>query len=87
MYMYVCACDVRLLVALLTESQSPTAIAVAAHDLGEYVRYYPRGKRLNAHTPLKSIQSFTFTESFAFLGKKSFICNFFLTTYHHSSCS
>ena len=36
----------RLLVAILKESQNLTAIAVAAHDLGEYVRYYPRGKRL-----------------------------------------
>ena len=35
----------RLLVSVLEESQSPQAIAVAAHDLGEYVRYYPRGKR------------------------------------------
>ena len=35
----------RLLVAILKESQNVTAIAVAAHDLGEYVRYYPRGKR------------------------------------------
>ncbi len=34
-----------MLVAVLTESQSLTAVAVAAHDLGEYVRYYPRGKR------------------------------------------
>ena len=30
---------------ILKESQSAVAIAVAAHDLGEYVRYYPRGKR------------------------------------------
>ena len=30
---------------ILQESQSAVAIAVAAHDLGEYVRYYPRGKR------------------------------------------
>ena len=35
----------RLLVAILRESQNPTAIAVASHDLGEYVRYYPRGKK------------------------------------------
>ena len=35
----------RLLVTILQESQNPVAIAVAAHDLGEYVRYYPRGKR------------------------------------------
>ena len=35
----------RTLVVILQESQSAVAIAVAAHDLGEYVRYYPRGKR------------------------------------------
>ena len=35
----------RLLVTILQESQNPVAIAVAAHDLGEYVRYYPRGKK------------------------------------------
>jgi V-type H+-transporting ATPase subunit H len=35
----------RTLVLILQESQSAVAIAVAAHDLGEYVRYYPRGKR------------------------------------------
>jgi len=36
----------RLLVSILEESQNPTAIAVASHDMGEYVRYYPRGKRM-----------------------------------------
>ena len=41
----VCVCVCRTLVTILQESQSPVAIAVAAHDLGEYVRYYPRGKR------------------------------------------
>lgn len=35
----------RTLVVILQESPSAVAIAVAAHDLGEYVRYYPRGKR------------------------------------------
>jgi V-type H+-transporting ATPase subunit H len=35
----------KTLVVILQESQSAVAIAVAAHDLGEYVRYYPRGKR------------------------------------------
>ena len=35
----------RTLVSVLNESQNPVAIAVAAHDLGEYVRYYPRGKK------------------------------------------
>lgn len=35
-----------LLTTLLQESQNPVVIAVAAHDLGEYVRYYPRGKKV-----------------------------------------
>ena len=35
----------RTLVGVLEETQNPVAIAVAAHDLGEYVRYYPRGKK------------------------------------------
>ena len=35
----------RLLVAILEGSQNPIAIAIASHDLGEYVRYYPRGKK------------------------------------------
>ena len=34
----------RLLVSILQESNNPVVIAVASHDLGEYVRYYPRGK-------------------------------------------
>ena len=35
----------RMLVTILQGSQNPVAIAVAVHDLGEYVRYYPRGKK------------------------------------------
>jgi len=35
----------RKLVAVLKETKSTMALAVAAHDLGEYVRYYPRGKK------------------------------------------
>ena len=33
----------RLLVEIL-RSQNLVSVAVAAHDLGEYVRFYPRGK-------------------------------------------
>lgn len=30
---------------LLLESDDPLIVTVAAHDLGEYVRHYPRGKQ------------------------------------------
>ena len=36
---------VRILTRLLEVSDDPQVIAVAAHDVGEYVRHYPRGKR------------------------------------------
>jgi len=36
----------RLLVSILEESSSPLAVSVACFDVGEYVRYYPRGKKL-----------------------------------------
>jgi V-type H+-transporting ATPase subunit H len=29
---------------LLNESQAPVTLAIAAHDVGQYVRFYPRGK-------------------------------------------
>ena len=35
----------RILTRLLEVSDDPQVIAVAAHDVGEYVRHYPRGKR------------------------------------------
>lgn len=35
---------IKILVGLLQSSTDPTVLAVAAHDIGEYVRYYPRGK-------------------------------------------
>lgn len=40
--LFVC---VRILTRLLEVSDDPQVIAVAAHDVGEYVRHYPRGKR------------------------------------------
>lgn len=36
---------IRILTRLLEVSDDPQVIAVAAHDIGEYVRHYPRGKR------------------------------------------
>uniref|UniRef100_A0A8C9TZ34 V-type proton ATPase subunit H n=1 Tax=Scleropages formosus TaxID=113540 RepID=A0A8C9TZ34_SCLFO len=38
--------DLRILTRLLEVSEDPQVIAVAAHDIGEYVRHYPRGKRV-----------------------------------------
>ncbi|TNN78795.1 V-type proton ATPase subunit H [Liparis tanakae] len=36
----------KILTRLLEVSDDPQVIAVAAHDIGEYVRHYPRGKRV-----------------------------------------
>ncbi|KAL6084901.1 hypothetical protein STEG23_008576, partial [Scotinomys teguina] len=36
----------RILTKLLEVSDDPQVLAVAAHDVGEYVRHYPRGKRV-----------------------------------------
>ena len=35
----------RLLIGLLSESNDATVLAVAAHDLGQYVKFYDRGKK------------------------------------------
>nr|XP_025121199.1 V-type proton ATPase subunit H isoform X2 [Bubalus bubalis] len=37
---------VLILTKLLEVSDDPQVLAVAAHDVGEYVRHYPRGKRV-----------------------------------------
>lgn len=34
----------KILISLLESSKDPLVMSVAAHDLGEYVRHYPRGK-------------------------------------------
>ncbi|XP_012516844.1 PREDICTED: V-type proton ATPase subunit H [Propithecus coquereli] len=36
----------KILTKLLEVSDDPQVLAVAAHDVGEYVRHYPRGKRV-----------------------------------------
>lgn len=36
---------IRILIRLLNESTDPTVLAVAAHDLGQYVKHYERGKK------------------------------------------
>jgi V-type H+-transporting ATPase subunit H len=35
----------RILVALLQQSQDPTVLAVAAHDVGQYIKHYDLGKK------------------------------------------
>lgn len=36
----------RILIKLLKESSDATVLAVAAHDIGQYVKHYERGKKL-----------------------------------------
>ncbi|CAL1542187.1 unnamed protein product [Lymnaea stagnalis] len=36
----------KMLIRLLDTSKDPLVLSVAAHDIGEYVRYYPRGKNV-----------------------------------------
>ncbi|XP_076437697.1 V-type proton ATPase subunit H-like [Babylonia areolata] len=36
----------RILVRLLETSRDALVLSVAAHDIGEYIRYYPRGKNI-----------------------------------------
>ncbi|TCD68244.1 H(+)-transporting V1 sector ATPase subunit H [Steccherinum ochraceum] len=38
--------QLKTLIRLLSESQDPTVLAVAAHDLGQYVKHYERGKKI-----------------------------------------
>ncbi|PFH47166.1 hypothetical protein AMATHDRAFT_152781 [Amanita thiersii Skay4041] len=40
--------QLRILMRLLKESNDPTVLAVAAHDVGQYVKHYERGKKLVA---------------------------------------
>ena len=35
----------RMLLRLLEQSKEPLVLCVAAHDIGEYVRHYPHGKK------------------------------------------
>ena len=37
--------QLQLLVRLLKESQDAVILAVAAHDIGQYVKHYERGKK------------------------------------------
>jgi V-type H+-transporting ATPase subunit H len=43
----------RILIGLLKNAEDPVVLAVAAHDLGQYVKHYDRGKRyVFCFTPL-----------------------------------
>lgn len=35
----------RILIRLLSDSSDPTVLAVASHDIGQYVKHYERGKK------------------------------------------
>jgi hypothetical protein len=35
----------RILIRLLNESADPIVLAVAVHDIGQYVKHYERGKK------------------------------------------
>jgi len=37
--------QLRILIKLLYESADPTVLAVAVHDVGQYVKHYERGKK------------------------------------------
>ncbi|GAB6023867.1 hypothetical protein CHUAL_008605 [Chamberlinius hualienensis] len=37
---------IKILIHLLESSPDPVVLSVAAHDIGEYVRHYPRGKHV-----------------------------------------
>ncbi|CDO69013.1 hypothetical protein BN946_scf184834.g20 [Trametes cinnabarina] len=36
----------KILIRLLNESNDPTVLAVASHDIGQYVKHYERGKKI-----------------------------------------
>jgi V-type H+-transporting ATPase subunit H len=38
-------CPLRRLIELLRSSHDSVVLAVAAHDLGQYVKYHERGKK------------------------------------------
>lgn len=45
----------KILISLLDTSKDPLVMSVAAHDLGEYVRHYPRGKLVTESLGGKSL--------------------------------
>ncbi|KAG8986902.1 H(+)-transporting V1 sector ATPase subunit H, partial [Tulasnella sp. 427] len=53
--------QLKVLVKLLKESTDPVVLAVAAHDVGQYVKYYERGKKtlsdLGAKTRVMELMS------------------------------
>jgi V-type H+-transporting ATPase subunit H len=53
----------KILIQLLEMSKDPQILAVAAHDIGQYVRFYPRGKltleKLKGKTPIMKLMTHT----------------------------
>ncbi|XP_076809190.1 V-type proton ATPase subunit H-like isoform X2 [Clavelina lepadiformis] len=45
----------KILTSLMETSQDPDILAVATHDIGEYVRHYPRGKKVIDQLGLKQL--------------------------------
>ena len=46
----------RILIRLLNESNDATVLAVASHDLGQYVKHYERGKKCVICVPLTPLR-------------------------------
>jgi len=46
LFILLCVPAYRILVRLLKDSDNPTVLAVAVHDIGQYVKHYERGKKL-----------------------------------------
>ncbi|KAH6918818.1 hypothetical protein BKA70DRAFT_30168 [Coprinopsis sp. MPI-PUGE-AT-0042] len=46
--------QLKVLISLLRQSNDPVVLAVAAHDVGQYVKYYERGKKIVADLGGKS---------------------------------
>ena len=52
---------VRTLIKLLNDSQDPVVLAVAVHDLGQYIKHYKQGKKyVLSGSPLPPALSFFF---------------------------
>jgi len=53
----------KILIQLLEMSKDPQILAVAAHDIGQYVRFYPRGKltleKLKGKQPIMKLMTHT----------------------------
>ncbi|KAF8753311.1 V-ATPase subunit H [Rhizoctonia solani] len=65
--------QLKRLVELLKTSQSSTVLAVAAHDLGQYVKHHDRGKKyvVQLSVPLGDDQAYLFDRAVTKLGGKA----------------